>query len=1138
MRFVVVARSRVWFFTSLGLAVMLMSDVCEAAVAKYILGSRRASSMHVGDARPATESAGSSIIFERARSLLTGRQFAKAQMEFDAIWSSQSEEWEKNRDCVAFYRGLCASSGHDEADACLWYERAEQLAARIPGADKRRVFFHAMLGRSRLLARHDQGGEESNAADFAMVTVAEDLQRLEAARLGLREAKAQLENDPASIEKRILYTSWLFLHAEWSAQQSTSMYSTAIDQFEEGWELWQAIEDEIRRKNLHADISRKLEVAMHLDTVTVRQLAIKRRDAQARREERERLDQLRVLISAYKTSAERLAATITYLLLDDPKHAQEQNVHTELACRSVSEILGKRRDYFLFSSEPGTDESLGQLELPELRAFSDDFGSQSKAIAALLAYREALTNRNGDAAEILKQKVIPWASQAVKRSAAPANVGNPLGHYVHGLAHEAWGRMLTRQDVVGQAVRDEAEKKFRTAQLSYEAARVAGEQIRNSQGRVQVVMAHLHDNLATRMKNEGAAMAQATVQKELLANFLGIIESRAAELEKPEQFLAKANEATLTGNLRQGLESLREGMERHRDGRLWWALAEGRLRAGHDREAVANDLNAARESPILRNMIDTFSARFVAGKVLHAQLQQKLVGFLANKPVREPLPQLLRLSDQSIHALREAVRLAEDDGNRNRAKSQLAYAITSGAVLRPSGDVRSTLMKDASVLAEDAEKYFLSDEGNKVLANGQAKDVRQIEFREGLIAARLALAHCALELLPTQLVAAEEFARAIGEMALLPFGNDAWKLPGLPVLDAIKNRPENAAVLDAYVERQRRQGLKQFVDGAVALHLGEAPAAFEMMSKGLGTLQQPIPRDPRLLANTGSRFEELDVEQDLAAFLAISEIAQSPREASNRPAKTQAALIRVLAAIASKKADKDSMPDPTLEVTSPTIRDAISEARSPLLAYAVGRAIEEHVAAHGPEPLEERGALMAEVRHAYGKTVLLLDSQSTEKRYPQLRALAGQGLDRLRENGAHYLSEANVLRSHYQLAEARKMFAAGIARHPASAALWQGLISVAVEQVEIAPQPDNAAYHEILDELLPQMAAAVPEAETMRLYWEGYLNEHVGEWQRAIKAFRSVVDHPRATANERVRAAASMAVAKQRSAENFSRRKP
>jgi tetratricopeptide (TPR) repeat protein len=1020
---------------------------------------------------------------ELGRLLLAAGKPRQAGKLFLACWNDPARSaWSRGR--LAFYLALCEDAAGSSSSAALWYRRADELSfAELCRED--RAYFVA-LAAPRQPTSTIAASLWSLCLPTAMVAGGSD--RLTGIVGQIRQSRRQYEAE-GSIENRIRLASWLLLFAEMTAEdRDRGLWSRSVDAFTEGLghlgEIQTAFDKDPK---LEEQISKTPALAMRLDASRVRKAQVERRQQLSRQQELDRLNQLRKLVRSYRDLNQQMALAQFHFLLEGYPSARAANTKVVESLGTVFATAAERRDYYLFSDEPAL-EGDGDFQVVETPAepISQNIVSSVKALHALIALRLATADPKAAQPELLAEAEA-WSRAAIE-GVQPAGLTLPpgqdeknlLAHYVWGRAREASGVLRTAQEPTNPAAHAAAKKDFEEAKR------------------------HL-----ARASELARAQAGPEGTLGLLAQD---VEGRLASLGSDASFLAAAADLTRQGKPQEAWIALHEGIVRHATLPLWLARAESARRGQIDAKMILAELDGATASGILPGQ-DARVQLVRAKAVLAAAWRRMAQGGLAAGAVEQLRSELTRQHD----ALTKTVGLCGGDRPlQAEVQAFLALAIAYHTMLSERDPAQESQLSEGFRLARDAAAAL------EACLKSEQDFARQVALREALIASRLAQGYLAVRVLPsyrdeTMLA----FAAAFDEMAKLPFAQRDLKFLGSPIIDAVTNRPGEAGQKLALEERQHRQMVTRFVEGAFSLHLGNAAGAADQMGGALTASQQPqgksgvktLDEASQALAGADGFDARLTLPDTLRSFKVLADVAAG---------RSRAALLESLRMLVPEMLPADADERYVESAREDALVKAVGKAQSPLASFALGMALEGYAVSLGVEPTPRREMLLRQAVAAQARTAALLESLPTSSRYPYLLALQREAKSRLTAPES-YCEEALKLRGKGDLAGACVKLEDGLKRHPRSGKLWDELLALQVAQVERQTSgPRN--YDTLLERLrFAQGTGALPAY--LVHYYQGCVYERMGKRSEAVAAYEQAL----AQATEpavRVRARAKAAALK------------
>jgi hypothetical protein len=862
-------------------------------------------------------------------------------------------------------------------------------------------------------------------------------------------AKATL-GDATTPAGRADRASWSLIAGELAADPNgPRAFTGAIDLLADGLkELDSLVRELASDPDLERAIAGKPEVAMRLDAARVRRERAAATLDQAREQERARLAQLRELVRAYRDAANALAVSNAHVLLGDDEAARSAYARAVDKLAELEAVVSRRRDYYLFSDEPALGDAASPdpafiTSAPE--PFAPEIRPHLVALQALAAYRLA-TGRAG-------QPDGEGLVTALKLAdAAPAANGrpSPLAAYVRAGAHRGLALAETAADPLAAAAHDRARPHC-------EAARAALKE---------------RDGLGLR---EAAALRG--VQSECA--------TWARELAAPEPFLERARELTAQGRAADAHAELGRGLAHHRAAPLLLARLEAARRAGTDLDSAASEYRRGCDEALL----DPSDARtrLVGAKLGLAACWKQATEALERLGAVERQELLERIA--SNERLLEPAAGVDPSGPEAERFAYRALAVALRAMVDPGPEGRprqEAALREARTAAAELNRRL----------PGEAAEA-QLASREALVACRLAQGYLALRVLPDYRDdAANAFAAAADEQARLPFQTSALKVFGSPLVTALLSRPEGQAMRLAHEERQIRQVLTRFLDGAFAQAAGNRQTAARQMAGALelagaagGLLAPGTPLDAGHLLDSG---DDSDAKQAILRTLR-SYAALGYAQAGQGSRALAEAIRACLGDVLPTAGDAAT----TAAITPARVEQAIHASEDPLLAYALGTALEVQAASQPAADAARTWFQLALQAHRRARTLFEAAPAEAQRHAAPADANA-RALARL-ESPASDLEQAHRLCQTDRAGEAVALLREAMRRHPAAPAVRAELAGALRDQVVIGQAPATLLREALA--VLDVPGAAPPEIALL----QGEIHERLGEPGPALRSYRAVL---------------------------------
>lgn len=882
------------------------------------------------------------------------------------------------------------------------------------------------------------------------------------------EAEAKAENPTASVAARARAAAWEITFAETAVERGSdaALWSTALDEFEQGLQRFQMVDAELAAsEDAERELSRDELAAMQTDAIRARTSAIAARVEIARAAERERLNRLREIAAAYRTALELSVESDVYDRIGDYERLRESTIRSLRSVAAIYDVAKSGQDPHLFVEEP---IAVAGADFDAVRSAPEPLGidviAQLKALHALAAYRIAVEGAEVDAATLAEAKA--WAQAAVDgtgdlgENVPPGHdADNVLALYVASLVDEASGVEITSVAPASAEAHARASADFARAKAGYD-----------------------------RVLNAVAALGPAS---ESIAALGADVRERKALLEASLPFLQRADRATAAGRPEEALRVLKEGANIHRDAKLWASLLDAARRSG----ASAEGLLSLVDLVVSEGFAGGDSASQIA--VAQAEISAAWSEISQLGLARMELADRERLRDRLIRR-RVDLTAALSGENSPTAKAQLqavsSLAAVYASMLDPDADRAESDLREALELAGDSAPVL---EQAIAASHDMASTT---EPREGLIAARLALGHLAIRLLPNYREDASlAFAAAVDEMGKLPYsGSVSAAVLGSPMFDALARRSEMAGYELADRERQARRLVERFLEGVYALQFGDPRDAADRLQTAITA--QNVPEDPAGTSGFVDAAEELrradgfdaeiSLQESVHCFTALAEVR------AGRPSAALRSALRAAGASTEATPRDES-----------TIAEAVSNVRSPLVGFALASALEASAEESDLDDRAKQETLVRYARQALEQASKTLESSRIRSRYPQLESQIA-AIKRRLDSDSSYVESASERFRQGEWDETSRLAGEGLRRHPSSQTLRQLLLDAEIERLDSAGA-DESEFRTTLD----RVAAARRDgllSDHQERFATGRLYESWGNFAASLDAYEAAL----ATASE------------------------
>jgi tetratricopeptide (TPR) repeat protein len=892
---------------------------------------------------------------------------------------------------------------------------------------------------------------------------------------GLKDAATFMSKSAAAVPNadlkgRIKHAAWSLVVGELAIDPQRGMlYSAGVDVLGSGLAELDRIEAELKADPLkEKEISTSPVLAMQLDGARVRRERVEAKLNLSRKEERERLAQLREIVSAYRDVANVLAVSNAHFLTGDFESTRSTNQEASKKLADLEAIVNHRRDYYLFSDEPDLNAAASselKFVTSAPQPFSDDMKPHMAALQALAIYRLATGGPEPPEAKLLES-----AQTLAERALGNGPDKNVIALYVLGNVRRELGLLLTAKEPLDSQAHRGAAPLFEAARESFKT--------------LQSMRAKHPEPL----KGIGAEVDQ-----------------HVRELSSPDVFLAEAERLTLAGRLVEAHSLLGRGMRYHRSAPLLIARLETARRAELDLDTASDELKLGTTAGLIRE--DDPQGRLIASKLALARAWRIATSSLEKMGIRErsDLENAVVAQQQAL----DRIAAAEPEMTLQlRAYSSFAGALRSMVNPTPDAERQEVELRQAA----GAASGLLAQ-----LAEEKREGWASVSLREALVACRLAQGFLAVRVLPSYRDdAINAFAAAADEQVKLPYQGTTLKVLGSPLVTAMLSRPEGQSIRLAQEERQLRQVIARFLEGAFSQSLGSDSGAASQMAAALDEIQGMagnLPSDAtpldagRMLDRSDTADARKSTFRQIRSFSVLSFV---------KAGQVRRGLVEAVRTVAGDDLPALSEEAAFQAITPDLLNRAVRGTTSPMEAFTLGAALEAQ--ATSPQPGRVPSAWLAVALQAQTRAKALFDgSKATRDRFPELVALNSQAIRRL-SSPEDDITEARRLRQQGRFPEATARLRFALVRHPAAPVVRAELALCLCDQVDLG-QADASALDEALRSLQPYRGTA---ASGLALVI-GDIEERLGRTDQALQSYRSVLARSQSV-EERIKANARIAI--------------
>lgn len=647
----------------------------------------------------------------------------------------------------------------------------------------------------------------------------------------LTASKDNVERSP-DLLPRIRKTTWELLVGELAADSTLTLSSGSFDALNQGLkELDQILLELKENPKQERELTQQMQLAMRLDATRARRPTIEKQREISRQDELDRLRQLREINRTYRELIGDLMRWQTSLVIRQNDQTASLGEIAARRLKEVEQIVGSRRDYYLFDDEPALATApVDELKLVRELAhpYANDVRRHQMAVQAYALLKLAMPTAESSRPKLTLAKQL--AEAAVIDSDAPPEVG----YWALALACRELGRLETMADPWDAANHERAQPLFELAK-----------------------------------KNLAAAKRTLTQDSEWHSEII----LQLAELTSYDTAIEEAHLRVKRGAPKEAIAILEHCASLHHSTLVAADLANARRLAG----AELDELDQFVDHIVKSGLFSETDARFMRGR-------QGVLG-IWRQFVKEPNPdrpadwmqtQLPRL----LQALSD-LDFAASKGNRlmrQMAEMHLALGTVMQLTIDPQANVETaqTQMLKVPLLIAELQQARQDDAA-----------IDQPPLVEAIVAGRLAYGYLALRLMDDYRdVAPKAFANVADMLAEISSGLTMPRPAGSVISQTLLARPDQSAARLARAEQLVRQSLQRTISSMAALRLApvaETAANLQSTARGLESYNDRDPgraeMDPLETLNAKTTACKEVSNATILAFLAAREPAEALREA-------------------------------------------------------------------------------------------------------------------------------------------------------------------------------------------------------------------------------------------------------------------
>jgi uncharacterized protein YjaG (DUF416 family) len=723
----------------------------------------------------------------------------------------------------------------------------------------------------------------------------------------------------------------------------------------------------------------------------------------------------------------------------------------------LQKIVNSRKDFYLFKDEPRIDGD-DEFKLLDVMSpvFDQQFITHVKTIHAGTLLRLSVLLEDKQIGEKMLDEVIQTARTTLKELESAKNKkDNPLLSYILGEALLVKGIHLTIADPISTANHETAKPLFAESITQFESAAAIFDKVNSDNANI--------DGL------------RKTITRHL------------DHLKNPRSFITEAQEEIVKGNNTQALTILQTGTLLHRNSEIWTALLESAVRGDCQLDAIKTLVDKA-EKIIEKNNLSELIA---ISRTIIMSIEILTSGMNGNELKLEQKNELVA-QIQKIHNDINSLlsNKAEDEFTRAKAWTVQSKLLTLQQSLFAGDKKNENLGREAIRLGE-AALVLLSKKKQSAFDTYEEHEYKSIAYQS--------LGYNAVLWLPEYRTNGFiAYAAAIDELNKLPATKTQMYFLGSPLLNAASRIDGDANETNKKIiieEQAYRVMLSKFIEGTFTWQFGEPEQASNQFNSALQASHN---------MDTSKKGAELSADEfnktsGFDSGVTFRESLVSYSILANLSAKRKDQALTLCLQTLNVKADSKE----SSEINIAGIEEGITNAQSPLFAYALAKTLDEYVLDMGINYSEQKRQWIELAKKAFKRAEQILDSPKLKRDYPHLVTLVNNGNDSY-SGAKFFLAQISKLKNpDDNLNTTVEILTKGLGRHPNSKEIWNLYILYKLKNLQ-TKETNQEEYHSLLQELHNARQDKIL-TDYLCDYYEGYIYELLGNVKGAFAAYEKAV---------------------------------